>query len=636
MSETADRFSGMFGCDSEALVERLIEIADLDDEQVGRARAIAETSGGDLAWVIASLGYVTRPQLYEALASVAELPLVGDIERLRQHIDVRLVLKMRYDQVIEYEFMPFQLHEGVLVILTSRPRQERTHRFCRELFGVDQIAELLVTDLDLTLAAARTFRDELVEDAVLANLRRDPAQSASRVFTKTQIAVFTGIALAYLGWLYLDVRTALIALIALLQAFFLAGIAFKVVLSIAGAKNEIEKPIDPAAVAAMCDADLPVYTILVPVYREPEVVHHLIESLKKIDYPQHKLDVMLLLEEDDLATLEAAKAARPSPNWRFIIVPNSQPKTKPKACNYGLLFARGKYLVIYDAEDIPEPNQLKAAVYAFETSSPDYLCFQAALNYFNARENFLTRMFTLEYSYWFDYVLPGLDRWRLPIPLGGTSNHFDVEKLRMLGGWDPFNTTEDADLGIRASALGYRVGIIPSTTFEEANAAPKNWIRQRSRWIKGYMQTWLVYSRNPIRLIRSIGLRNFLAFNFFIGGTPATALAAPLWIPFVFWLITRSHTIEPLFPETTLYAALINLLLGNFFGIYLNMIAVFMRGNYDLLPYALANPLYWLMQSVAAYKAVGQLFTKPFYWEKTTHGISRIDPRSVLTTEATP
>ena len=224
-----------------------------------------------------------------------------------------------------------------------------------------------------------------------------------------------------------------------------------------------------------------------------------IGCLKKMDYPQNKLDVVLLLEEDDTETLEAAKTHAPPINWRFLRIPNSIPKTKPKACNYGLFFARGKYLTIYDAEDIPEPDQLKKAVIAFKKAGNDFICFQAALNYFNRDENFLTKMFTLEYSYWFDYLLPGLYNLKLPIPLGGTSNHFDVEKLREIGAWDPFNTTEDADLGVRAFGRGYKVGVINSTTYEEANARVKNWIRQRSRWIKGYKQTFLVQARNPIK-----------------------------------------------------------------------------------------------------------------------------------------
>lgn len=618
----------MLGSDSETFSRRLIEVAGLTDEQVAHAREVWRTTGGDFGWVIASEGYVSRPQLYEALADATGLPLVRDVERVRQHMDVRLVLKMHYEQVIEHQFMPFHVREGVLVILTARPGLASTYQLCRELFGDYEVAELLVTDLDLTIIAARTFRDEMVEQAILSNLRRNPEQSASRVFTIPQVVCLSALALAYVAWLYADVRPALTFLIALLQFFFLASVVLKTVLSVAGTRNEIAQPVSSEEIAGLRDADLPDYTILVPVYKEPEVIHHLIEGLKKIDYPQHKLDVMLLVEEDDTATLEAAKAARPNANWRFIVVPNSQPRTKPKACNFGLFFARGRYLVIYDAEDIPEPTQLKASVLAFERSGPQYVCFQAALNYFNSTENVLTRMFTLEYSYWFDYLLPGLDRLRLPIPLGGTSNHFDVEKLRKLGGWDPFNTTEDADLGMRASAEGYRIGIINSTTYEEANSNFNNWVRQRSRWIKGYMQTWLVYNRHPLKLVRTIGLRNFLAFNFFIGGTALTALAAPpLWLVFFGWLITRTHVLAPLFPDALLYVALVNLLVGNFLGIYLNMIAVFMRGNFELLPYALLNPIYWLMQSLAAYKALGQLFTKPFYWEKTRHGISRVDPR---------
>jgi hypothetical protein len=470
----------------------------------------------------------------------------------------------------------------------------------------------------------------MIDNAVMSNFNRNPEQSARRVFTVPQIVVLGSILAAFVVWGYFDVRSMLIAIIGLLQVFFLASVAFKVVLSVAGAQNEISQPVSAAEIAALRDEDLPVYTVLVPVYKEPEVVGQLIAGLKNIDYPQHKLDVMLLLEEDDVKTLEAAKDARPPANWRFIVVPNRQPRTKPKACNYGLAFARGDYLVIYDAEDIPEPAQLKMAVCAFRKNPSDYVCFQAALNYFNATENVLTRMFTLEYSYWFDYLIPGLDRLGLPIPLGGTSNHFDVAKLRGLGGWDPFNTTEDADLGIRASAETYRIGFINSTTFEEANADLGNWIRQRSRWVKGYMQTSLVYWRHPIALIRTIGIKNFLAFNLFIGGTPLTFLAAPpLWGLFVFWLLTRSHVVEPLFPDAVLYLALANLLIGNFLGIYLNMIAIYLRKNYALMPYALLNPLYWLLHSIAAYKALGQLFTKPFYWEKTQHGISRVAPKTM-------
>ncbi len=612
------------------LAAQLIAAGDVPAEAVAAARAIQAQSGGDLSWILASMGAVTRRALYETLAEFYSLPLVRDIERMRTNVDIDLVQKMTYEDVIRHEFMPFSLAGGVLVIATSHPQNASAHTFARERFGATAIAELLISDLDLTLVASRTFRDTMIDHAVMSNFNRNPEQSARRVFTLPQIVVLGALLAACVGWGYFDIRSLLIAIIGLLQVFFLASVAFKVVLSIAGAHNEISQPVSAEEIAALRDEDLPVYTVLVPVYKEPEVVGQLIAGLKNIDYPQHKLDVMLLLEEDDVKTLQAAKDARPPANWRFIVVPNRQPRTKPKACNYGLAFANGTYLVIYDAEDIPEPSQLKMAVCAFRKNPPDYVCFQAALNYFNATENVLTRMFTLEYSYWFDYLIPGLDRLKLPIPLGGTSNHFNVAKLRALGGWDPFNTTEDADLGIRASAEKYRIGFINSTTFEEANADLGNWIRQRSRWVKGYMQTFLVYWRHPVALIRTIGFKNFLAFNLFIGGTPLTFLASPpLWALFVFWLLTRSHFVEPLFPDAVLYLALANLLIGNFLGIYLNMIAIYLRKNYALMPYALLNPLYWLLHSIAAYKALGQLFTKPFYWEKTQHGISRVAPKTM-------
>jgi len=307
-----------------------------------------------------------------------------------------------------------------------------------------------------------------------------------------------------------------------------------------------------------------------------------------------------------------------------VFIPKGQPQTKPKACNVGLFFARGEYLVIYDAEDRPDPDQLKKAVVAFRKGPPHLVCVQAALNYFNSNENFLTRMFTLEYSYWFDYMLPGLDALHLPIPLGGTSNHFRTDILRQLGGWDPFNVTEDADLGMRAATKGYTVGVINSTTYEEANNQLWNWIRQRSRWIKGYMQTVLVHTRHPLGLMKNADLRNIFGFIMLILGTPFIFLSAPpLWLFYLVYLVTGTHLFDYLFPPITLYISLFNLLFGNGLMIYLNMLAVFKRNYFNLLLFALLNPIYWVLHSIAAYKALWQLFARPYFWEKTIHGISR-------------
>ncbi len=612
------------------VVERLIERGLVTPDELAAAEAVRRRSGGELGWILASQGVVTRREYFRALGASLGLQLVEDIEEMRRRIDLDLLEGLSYEDVLRYEFVPLaRTPGGGISVATPRPNDAAMLAFVRERYGVEDVEQSLVTDLDLTIITSRTFRDILVEDAVMKNFRRDPEQSARSVFTKTQLLFVAVVFVGLILWTYFDPLPCLALVSGGLQLFYISSIAFKVFLSIAGATNEIRQPVSQAEIDHLDELDLPVYSVLVPLYKEPETVGQLVTGLSKLDYPQDRLDVLLLFEEDDLMTLEAAKASRPPANWRFVIVPNRQPRTKPKACNYGLFFARGEYLVIYDAEDIPDPAQLKMAVIAFRKNPSNYVCFQAALNYFNSSENLLTRMFTLEYSYWFDYLIPGLDRLGLPIPLGGTSNHFDAAKLRLLGGWDPFNTTEDADLGIRAAAQRYRVGFINSTTYEEANSALDNWIRQRSRWVKGYMQTFLVYWRRPLGLIQQIGLRDFLAFNLFIGGTPATFLAAPpLWGIFLLWLFTRSTLIEPLFPDWVLYVALLNLLLGNFLGIYLNMIAVYLRKNYALLPYSLLNPFYWILHSFAAYKALWQLFTKPFYWEKTRHGLSRVRPRS--------
>ena len=251
----------------------------------------------------------------------------------------------------------------------------------------------------------------------------------------------------------------------------------------------------------------------------------------------------------------------------------------------------------------------------------DVVCLQARLNYFNAEENILTRMFTLEYSFWFDYMLPGLDAWKLPIPLGGTSNHFRVDKLRELGGWDPYNVTEDADLGIRAAAVGMTVGITESTTWEEACSEWRAWIRQRTRWIKGYMTTTLVHTRDPRRLWRTTGARGLVGLGGLIGGTPAMFLACP--IVWAFWLYTfLGGSIEGFrLPPWVQVATTLTLLVGNGSMILLNALAARRRRATHLVLYALLTPAYWTMHSVAAWRALWQLVRNPSHWEKTPHGI---------------
>ena len=318
----------------------------------------------------------------------------------------------------------------------------------------------------------------------------------------------------------------------------------------------------------------------------------------------------------------------------FGLVPDSKPKTKPKACNYGLINARGEYVVIYDAEDRPDPDQLKKAYIAFQRSPDTCCCIQAKLNYYNSEQNLLTRWFTQEYSMWFDLLLPGLMQMRVPIPLGGTSNHFKTRELRALNAWDPHNVTEDADLGIRLYVEGFTTGIVNSWTWEEASSGVGSWIRQRSRWIKGYMQTWLVHMRFPLRLWRRIGSRGMLGVQVIVLATPLLPLVNPfLWLMLILWFAGRYPFIPLLFPGPIYFMAAAELIIGNFLFVFSNVIGIYWiigqlyeKGDftfsYSLVKYALLTPLYWILMSVAAYKAAGQLLTNPFYWEKTAHGLA--------------
>ncbi|MCF2970141.1 glycosyltransferase [Synechococcus sp. Nb3U1] len=611
------------------LVERKL-VADflgskLTLEQWQAVQNIRRRTGSSLGQVLTRLNYLDPKDYLGMITQLLGYPVLSDlIGSGLLYIDKTLSQRFDPQSMMRHLFYPLAWADSdTLMVMVQDPLDLVVDEAIYTLRPGLRIEKVLGTEADITQLLDQTHGSKFSQDAVFRLLARLPEESASRVFTPPQILVGYGLVLALVWGLTIAPWSTLTLLVLLINVFYIGSILYKLILSLAGSADQFHQITD-AEVAAVDDRSLPIYTVLVPVYNEPEVMPILIGSLSKLNYPHEKLDVLILLEEKDQVTIDAARAANPPNFVRLIRVPESHPKTKPKACNYGLAFARGDYLTIYDAEDIPDPDQLKKAVIAFRKGDPSLVCVQAALNYFNREENFLTRMFTLEYSYWFDYLLPGLETLKVPIPLGGTSNHFRTDRLRELEGWDPFNVTEDADLGIRASQHGYTVGVINSTTYEEANCATKNWIRQRSRWIKGYMQTWLVHNRHPLRSLRKLGLKNWLSYQFFIGGTFVTFLTSPImWLMFLYWWFTRASWLQNLFPSWLIYIGLFNLILGNAIGIYLNLIAVFRRGYYDLALYALLNPIYWQLHSMAAYMALWQLFTKPFYWEKTVHGLSK-------------
>ncbi|MGB9143778.1 MAG: glycosyltransferase, partial [Aestuariivirga sp.] len=386
-------------------------------------------------------------------------------------------------------------------------------------------------------------------------------------------------------------------------------------------------PVPPAKAGTtryLSDMELPLYSVLVPVFRETAVLAQLLRAMSHLDYPVEKLEIKIIVEEFDTTLRQALLKIDLLPHIEIIVVPHGSPQTKPRALNYALQFCRGSLLTIYDAEDVPEPRQLREAAHAFANAGENLACLQAKLIPFNPDENWLTRQFTAEYATLFGLILPALAARHLPLTLGGTSNHFRTRILRKIGGWDPHNVTEDADLGLRLARAGFRTGVVNSVTYEEANTQLANWLHQRARWLKGFMQTWLVHMRNPVRTGRELGMTGFWTLQAFTAGIFLSALFHPILNAITVWLLLAgspnisapSLLLSGLSLEVFLLGYGVTMLAGakalrqqSFKGWWLTIATM---------------PFYWLLMSVAAWLALWQFVFAPFTWNKTEHGLSKL------------
>jgi cellulose synthase/poly-beta-1,6-N-acetylglucosamine synthase-like glycosyltransferase len=373
-------------------------------------------------------------------------------------------------------------------------------------------------------------------------------------------------------------------------------------------------------------SELPTYTIIVALYDEADAVEGLIAALRRLDYPPEKLDIKLVLEPDDVRTRDALDRLVLGPPFEIIVAPAGGPRTKPRALNAALVLARGSYTAVFDAEDRPAPDQLHRALDVFLAEARSTACVQARLTIDNTGDGWLARLFTAEYAGQFDVLLPGLAQHRLPLPLGGSSNHFRTEALLAVGGWDAYNVTEDADLGMRLARFGYRAAVIHSTTYEEAPARVAPWLRQRTRWFKGWMQTWAVHMREPLKLARALGPAGFATFQLVVGGTVLAALVHPLFIA----MLVYGATIGGILPDTEDIAAIIvfslfgaTLAAGYLTSAALGLIGLARRRLLGSAWVLLLMPLHWLLLSLAAWRALYQLVRDPYRWEKTAHGLAR-------------
>lgn len=608
------------------LGEELASRGLITEEELREAIAEQQRAGGRIGEILVLGGALEEHALLRVLAEQLELPTVdlSEFDPLKAPIDAIPEPMARRLQCV-----PIAIDETyIFVAVPDAPEPALT----KEIEGETglKVRPFLAPGSEITSLLRRIHGAEYSRVARFNLMEQFPESSAHRVLSSGQKAILSLLALAIIiGGIVFFVPTA-VTIFAIASLAYTLNSGYKLLTGYAALEHRYDEDATPQELAELDERTLPVYTVLVPLFREAAVLNQLVNSIESLDYPRRKLDVRLLCEEDDPETIEAIEDLQLPPHFDMVVVPQSQPQTKPKACNYGLVGAKGKYVVIYDAEDRPEPDQLKKAVVMFERSDESVVCIQAKLNFFNQNTNLLTRWFSLEYATLYDLVLPGLDARNDPIPLGGTSNHIRLDRLIEVGGWDPYNVTEDADLGIRLHKMGYRTIMMDSTTLEEANSELPNWVRQRSRWIKGYIQTWLVYMRHPLRLIRDVGFKGFLSFQLMVGGAFIFLLNPFFWALTTIFFLTQAGVIQDLFPGWVYFLAAAQLFLGNFVFMYLGMAAGSRRGYYGLAPYALMLPIYWGLMSLAAWKGFLQLFTNPFYWEKTEHGLDMSSPGTIV------
>jgi cellulose synthase/poly-beta-1,6-N-acetylglucosamine synthase-like glycosyltransferase len=406
----------------------------------------------------------------------------------------------------------------------------------------------------------------------------------------------------------------------LLIALSILIVAAPAILRIAAVMTMRDAP--PPRLSRPAHVDLPIYTVLLPLRDEAAMVPQLYRAMTAIDYPPEKLDIKFVVEADSTVTIAAVGPYLRDSRFELVIVPKSQPRTKPKAMNYALPLARGEFIVVFDAEDRPAPDQLWQAAARFR-QNVNLACLQAELVVDNGAEGLLAAQFAGEYAALFGLVLPAQARWRLPVPLGGTSNHFRTETLRAIGGWDSFNVTEDADLGVRLARLGRRVDTLASHTLEEAPVSVTAWMAQRTRWMKGWMQTFIVHNRQPLQLLRDLGWKSFAFFELII---LAMILAPVLHVTFMLTAGLRLATGQPLSEpggQIWILGYLALFAFGNSAAFLVNMIGLARLKKHALIPLQLFLPFYWLLLAAATFRAVHELLVKPYYWAKTSHRPTR-------------
>lgn len=523
--------------------------------------------------------------------------------------DPRLIDRLGFAACLRHGVLPWRGTGAVTLVAAARPEDfARARPMLNACFG--PVAPALAP-APMIEAALHRARGAMMDEAALTCV---PLAESCRGWGGRRQGLLARLGLVLLAlWLLLHP----LSLAVTVTGWAVLTLLFATALKAAAILAVLRRP-PPEAVPP--PAELPVVSILVALLSESDIAARLVRRLDRLDYPRDRLDILLVVEEEDRVT-RAALARAELPAWmRIVVVPDGPLRTKPRALNHALGACRGSIVGVYDAEDAPEPDQIRRVAARFAARGPEVVCLQGMLDFYNPRTNWLSRCFTMEYASWFRIVLPGLERLGLAIPLGGTTLFFRRAALEALGGWDAFNVTEDADLGMRLARHGYSTELIATTTFEEANCRALPWIKQRSRWLKGYMMTYAVHMRHPRLLLRQLGWWKFAGFQVFFLTTLSQYVLAPvLWS---FWAV-------PLGLPHPVVAAVPGWLYTLTFGIFLateailfavTLVALRLTPNRIGALWVPVLHLYFPLGALASYKASWELVTRPFWWDKTSHG----------------
>ncbi len=597
----------------------LLDAGDVDHDTLSAAldTQIQLHSRSKLGDILLADGMVDADSIVKALSRQSgigriDLNLAPPDAELASFIDPLLSLEIGY--------VPWRRIGNVLVMAIADPADAARIRAMPQ-YRVSELAFALAEESQIRLAILRLHSDGLTRRAGELCPPEFSCRSLQSRWKVPKFALFaTGLGLV--SWQFP------VASVTVLLGFFTLtnfGTALLRVLAFCAMVFPHRRSAKPDLSLGR-SADLPRISVLVPLFNETRILAGLLTALEALDYPRSLLDIKLILEEEDSATAVQLMQVN-LPSWiEIVLVPNGRIRTKPRAMNFALPLCKGEIIGIYDAEDRPERDQLQKVAQAFVGAPAKLACVQGALDFYNSKRNWITRCFAVEYAQWFRVLLPGLHRLGAPIPLGGTSVFFRRTILEHLGGWDAHNVTEDADLGMRLARRGYVCGILDSTTFEEATSSGRAWVRQRSRWLKGYAITWASHMRHPLRLIDDMGLLAFITFQLLFLGTLAGYLAFPLhallWANFAGLDLSFLNFIPP----SAWYWLKTSHLVGLGALVLVALRALLPKTHRHLIFIALTMPLYWPLGAIASWRALAESFVAPYYWAKTEHGKHLANP----------